>query len=114
MGRYLRTTPKATLAFGLERPPPASISAFDPKQHRQFLLNWTSVQLATFLSIDENRKCERPECRRPRTCSGRVNGADGVALQNCLEARNENNHTHYFCPCACTRTNVGQRGAYAP
>jgi hypothetical protein len=60
MGRYLRTTPKATLAFGLERPPPASISAFDPKQHRQFLLNWTSVQLATFLSIDENRKCEAP------------------------------------------------------
>lgn len=41
-------------------------------------------------------------------------GGDGVALEKCLEDRDENNRANYFSSCVRTFADAGERGAYEP
>lgn len=79
----------------------ASCPLLTQSGHHQTLLNWTSVQLAIFLSIDEDRKYGRPNVAVCQTCGGCVNGDDSVALQRCLEDQDENNRIRCIRACAC-------------
>jgi len=53
------------------------------------------------------------ECA-PFTYEMEGSDVDGIALQKCLEDRDENNRTRRFGRCAWTCVDVGQRGVYAP